>query len=240
MPSESKDDDSNMSFLASLIPITAMRLVLLFASFFACVCASAQPVLESVAHAVPFASEGNQIELTVANPAGVSMQAVLVTAADLPAWLTLTPMTVSLDVLDAGAEAPALFTFSVAETAPVGMVTTVRFEITAGKAIVGEKQIRLQVEAPTEIALKGNYPNPFNPSTTIGYALPRASKVSLRVYDMLGREVAQVVGRQQGAGYHEAVFEGSRYASGMYVYRLMVEDEAGGRTVRQDKMLLLK
>jgi hypothetical protein len=168
------------------------------------------------------------------------MHALRITAADVPAWLTLTPQAVSLDALDAGAEVPALFTFSVAETAPVGRVITLRFEITADEAVVGEKLIHLQVEAPTEIALKGNYPNPFNPSTTIGYALPHAAKVSLRVYDVLGREVMQLVGGQQGAGYHEAVFDASRYASGVYVYRLVIEDEAGGRTVRQDKMLLLK
>ena len=65
-----------------------------------------------------------------------------------------------------------------------------------------------------------NYPNPFNPATTIGYALPEAAQVRLEVFDLLGRSVASLVDRFQEAGSYEAVFEAADLPSGTYLYRL--------------------
>ena len=68
--------------------------------------------------------------------------------------------------------------------------------------------------------LKQNYPNPFNPSTTISYQLPANSYVSLKVYDIIGREVAMLFDGRQNAGTHEVKFDGSRMASGMYFVKM--------------------
>ncbi len=68
--------------------------------------------------------------------------------------------------------------------------------------------------------LSENYPNPFNPSTNIGYNLSRSGHVTLKVYDILGREVTTLVNENESAGYHTAVFDASRLASGVYLYRL--------------------
>ncbi len=76
------------------------------------------------------------------------------------------------------------------------------------------------VEVPLSFTLEQNYPNPFNPTTTIAYALPAASEVSLTVYDVLGRAVATLVDARQPAGRHEAAFDAGRLPSGVYVYRL--------------------
>ena len=85
-----------------------------------------------------------------------------------------------------------------------------------------------------------NYPNPFNPVTTIRYVLPEESEVRVRVYDMLGRMVKEVVGGvRQGAGVYEVRFEGSGLGSGVYVYRLEVVS-ARGRYVASKKMVLMK
>jgi hypothetical protein len=92
-----------------------------------------------------------------------------------------------------------------------------------------------QKALPREFALLQNYPNPFNPSTTIRYALPHASFVTLTVYNTLGQQVAQVVNEQQQAGYHDVVFHGDRLASGVYFYRL----DAGSFTSVK-KLILLK
>ena len=89
---------------------------------------------------------------------------------------------------------------------------------------------------PSVYKLEQNYPNPFNPSTNINFALPNASKVSLFVYDMLGRKVATLInGEQLQAANHSVKFDASALASGMYIYRI----EAGSFTSTR-KMMLIK
>ncbi len=73
---------------------------------------------------------------------------------------------------------------------------------------------------PTEFALSQNYPNPFNPSTKISYSVPKTVHVTLKVYDVLGREVVTLVNGIVMQGTYEATFDGSRFASGVYLYRL--------------------
>jgi hypothetical protein len=88
---------------------------------------------------------------------------------------------------------------------------------------------------PQEIALMQNYPNPFNPSTTIRYALPQRSNVTLSVYNTLGQQVAILVNKSQDAGYHEVKFDGSALASGVYLYRIQA-----GTFVQTKKLTILK
>lgn len=89
---------------------------------------------------------------------------------------------------------------------------------------------------PVVFSLEQNYPNPFNPSTNINFALPKASQVSLTVYDMLGRKVATLIdGEQLQAAKHSINFDASALASGMYIYRI----EAGS-FVSTRKMMLIK
>ena len=90
-------------------------------------------------------------------------------------------------------------------------------------------------EVPSQFALEGNYPNPFNPQTVIPYVLPRAAEVRLVIYDVLGREVAVLVEDTRPAGRHEATFEADRLPSGIYLYRL---EASGFRETKQ--MLLVK
>jgi hypothetical protein len=73
---------------------------------------------------------------------------------------------------------------------------------------------------PQAYELTQNYPNPFNPSTQITYALPQSGHVSLKVYNVLGMEVATIFAGVQDAGRHEIVFDGGKLASGVYFYRL--------------------
>jgi hypothetical protein len=83
--------------------------------------------------------------------------------------------------------------------------------------------------------LYSNYPNPFNPSTTIGFEILQAGRVTLRVYDVQGREVATIVEGTLPAGIHSLKFDGSGLASGMYFYRLIA-----GSFTQTRKMLLLR
>ena len=84
---------------------------------------------------------------------------------------------------------------------------------------------------PLAFTLEPNYPNPFNTTTTIRYALPRAEEVRLEVYDLLGRQVAILQNQTQPAGWHEASFNASRLSSGVYIYRLSAGDFTETKTM---------
>ena len=83
--------------------------------------------------------------------------------------------------------------------------------------------------------LSQNYPNPFNPSTTIKYSIPKNSLVTLKVYDVLGREVKTLVNEYKTAGDYNADFNASHLASGIYFYRI-----TAGKYTAVRKMQLLK
>ena len=92
-------------------------------------------------------------------------------------------------------------------------------------------------ELPEAYALAQNYPNPFNPSTNIRFQLPQAEQVTLRVFDVLGREVAALLDNTSlGGGEHTVRFDASRLTSGVYLYRL----EAGSSFVQTRRMVLAK
>ncbi|MFZ1730687.1 MAG: T9SS type A sorting domain-containing protein [Bacteroidota bacterium] len=88
---------------------------------------------------------------------------------------------------------------------------------------------------PTELSLSQNFPNPFNPTTSISFGIPEEGSVRLRVFDLFGREVATLVNGNVQAGFHNAEFNGSDIASGTYVYLL----EWNG-TVLSHQMTLMK
>jgi hypothetical protein len=87
---------------------------------------------------------------------------------------------------------------------------------------------------PEQFALSQNYPNPFNPSTTISYQLPKASRVSLKVFNTLGQQVAMLIDEEKSAGYHQARWDAA-LPSGVYFYRL----QAGGY-LETKRMILLR
>lgn len=89
--------------------------------------------------------------------------------------------------------------------------------------------------APTTAMLLGNFPNPFNPATAIRYNVAGASHVTLKIYDIMGREVVTIVDRIEQPGEHSATWDASGFASGMYYYRL-----TAGTSTEIKKMLLMK
>jgi hypothetical protein len=116
-------------------------------------------------------------------------------------------------------------------------------DVSSALLVVGKDPfVRSQVSQvmPNDYALNQNFPNPFNPSTAIRFALPRAAQVELVVYNTLGQKVATVVDGEMGAGHHAVVWEGRNdggqaVASGVYFYRLSAGDFHQTR-----KMMLLK
>jgi parallel beta-helix repeat protein len=107
----------------------------------------------------------------------------------------------------------------------------------SGAAASGSEKATLTTSSalPKAFELSQNYPNPFNPTTTIEYQLPKDSRVTLKVYDVLGREVATLVDGEQTAGSYHATFDGSKFASGVYFYRLSTPEYS-----KVQKMALMK
>jgi hypothetical protein len=183
---------------------------------------------------VPFASKNNTIELTVNNTTDLTVSDIGVEVTDRPLWLVFTSNSFHLGPLAGKEQKTATLTFSVDKTAPVGQEQSVTVAVKSPSGQRWTKQIRIKVSPPERFELFQNYPNPFNPATTIEYQLPGAGSpfnVSVKVYDILGREAASLVGGQQDAGYFQTSFDARRFASGMYIYRLVATDSQNGRHV---------
>ncbi|MCU0454440.1 MAG: cohesin domain-containing protein [Bacteroidetes bacterium] len=99
---------------------------------------------------------------------------------------------------------------------------------------------QLDLAVPSEFEVAQNYPNPFNPSTVIRFGLPTESRVSVTIYDQLGREVSTLVNGLLGAGMHEARWDASGMASGLYFFRIDAVGVDGARFARTNKMVLMK
>ncbi|MHB8403635.1 MAG: T9SS type A sorting domain-containing protein [Bacteroidia bacterium] len=92
-----------------------------------------------------------------------------------------------------------------------------------------------KAEIPGSFSLSQNYPNPFNPTTTISYSIQKQGLVTLKVYNILGQEVATLVNKDQTAGKYAVSFDASKLASGVYIYKL-----TSGNNLAVKKLMLLK
>jgi hypothetical protein len=109
-----------------------------------------------------------------------------------------------------------------------GFTTLSLWSSTAIKEVIPDK-------IPDQFTLYQNYPNPFNPSTTIEFTLPNSEFTTLKVYDILGKEVSTLISQKLNQGNHTYTFDGKNLASGMYYYRL-----EAGNFVQTCKMIYLK
>jgi hypothetical protein len=192
---------------------------------------------------IPFASKGNLIELAVANNSTITANQVKVEAAGIPEGIKFTEKAVTIEKIKTNEEQTASFTFSVDKSAKVNKEQTLSFTITDQTGQTWKKEIKVNIAPPMTYELCQNYPNPFNPSTTIEYQLPGTGArftVSLKIYDVIGREVISLVNEQQEPGYYQKTFNASQLASGMYIYQLIAIDQQNNKHTFQKKMMLLK
>jgi hypothetical protein len=136
-----------------------------------------------------------------------------------------------------------------------GDVVVIRFRLWADEGTTGWGWMidNLEIQAnlvsvqseksimPATFALSQNYPNPFNPSTTIRYDVPVEAKVTLTIYDMLGRKIQTLVDRQVKPGVYAETWNASSMASGAYYYRIDARDATpgSGRRFSETKRLVL-
>jgi hypothetical protein len=132
-----------------------------------------------------------------------------------------------------------VYTFDVDYNIGTTKSDTIEFTITDGNAVNITKQFILQYTIPAEYKLEQNYPNPFNPTTKIRYSIANVGSglalTELKVFDILGNEIATLVDEQKEVGYYEVEFAATQLASGVYFYRLQA-----GNFIQTKKMLLLK
>lgn len=93
---------------------------------------------------------------------------------------------------------------------------------------------------PSEFSIEQNYPNPFNPSTQINYSLLAAANVNIKVYDLLGREVIELVNEQKEAGFYTVNFNASNLSSGIYLYRITAQNGERMLYSESKRMILMK
>jgi hypothetical protein len=197
---------------------------------------------------IPFASADNTISLNIQNSSSVEAKNVSVTFDHLPTWLSFKSATALLKDVSANNSGDAEFTFSVDKKAPVGKDTTLVATISTSDGQAWTKDITVEVAAPKDYKLYDNFPNPFNPSTKIAFELPKASHVKVMVYDIVGREVAQIADAEYPAGYTKLTWNGMNkngnlVSSGVYFYQLVVsgvEPVSTDRWTNVKKMLMLK
>ncbi|MCC6396923.1 MAG: T9SS type A sorting domain-containing protein [Bacteroidetes bacterium] len=117
------------------------------------------------------------------------------------------------------------------------LATSVTWAVLNFKATTGPSDVSdMGTGIPAAYALSQNYPNPFNPSTRIRFALPQSGLVTLTVHNLLGQEVARLANEVRAAGSHEVSWNAKNLATGLYFYRLKVDN----RVIETKKMVLLK
>jgi hypothetical protein len=102
------------------------------------------------------------------------------------------------------------------------------------------QEVEAVIAPPSVFALSQNYPNPFNPTSTVNFSLARKSAVSIKIYDITGREVQTVMQGEREAGYYTASIDGRMMASGVYLYRMIAASEGGSVYTETKRLMLLK
>ena len=102
------------------------------------------------------------------------------------------------------------------------------------------KIVEVDLGLPKNFALEQNYPNPFNPSTTIRFALPTSPRVTIKLYNALGQQVANIMNSELDAGIHETTFNASQLSSGVYFYMLEAHGTNGSTFSATKQLILMK
>lgn len=189
---------------------------------------------------VPGYSIGNQIALTIANESpSDKLEGLTIKAVRHSQVVKMTTAIAMIKLLPPKAEADVVFRFDVGREAKINAKDTLLFQVSDKNGGNWSKSIIISFVPPTVFALEQNFPNPFNPSTTIYYQLPALARVSIRIYDILGREVRALIEEEQEAGYHQIPLDATNMASGAYFYRMEAYASNGSGSFREIRKLMV-
>lgn len=189
---------------------------------------------------IPFESKNVEVQLIITNGSAIEAGEIMVNAVNVPNWVQFNTTMFSFSSLQPGEQRKASFTFSLNKFAPINSVQKLYFKTSNVNNESWIKEVSIKILPPGKYEVYQNYPNPFNPSTTISYQIPSNGLVSVRIFDVLGKEIFKLKDEIQNAGYHEVFWNGSNRASGMYIYQVTFENLKGEKQFHRKKMILTK
>jgi hypothetical protein len=172
---------------------------------------------------IPIGSRNNIIKLSINNTSDKEQSDLIVYPEITPEWVKFMNQEHRISKVESGKQKVIVFEFDILSDAPeeTGII---KFNIVSSLGKIWTKTFNIELVKPIEYELLQNYPNPFNPSTEIKYSVKELGLVSIKLYDMLGREVSVLVNEVKDAGLHSIKFDGSNLASGVYMYSITVNE----------------
>jgi hypothetical protein len=193
------------------------------------------PIYAQTEYEVVPGTKGNEVVLNIINESkDLHTENVIVKLANTPKGIELPAREGKIEKLQVGEEKEVLFTFD-AKRIPGTQKDTLKFLITDNKGGNWRKEIILAYSLPREFKLEQNYPNPFNPTTAIEFTIPETGRYGLSVYNILGQLIQTISDEEYVPGYYKINFDASRFASGMYIYKL-----TGSNVNISKKMVFMK
>lgn len=184
---------------------------------------------------VPFASKNNTFDISFRNSSKMEISFVTIKVVESPLWLHFKAKEINVLHVKSNSINNISFEFDITESAIVEKQERVQFIISSSSGEQITKEYYIQVQSPYIFELRQNFPNPFNPVTTISYQIPENGFASLKVYDILGKEVETLVDEMKDAGSYQVTFDATKMSSGVYFYRLQ-----SGNNVSNKKMIVMK
>jgi len=197
-------------------------------------------------HEVPAGTDGNRLVMSLQNTTESDFEGVQIAVQSIPEWLLFNQLTVSVGDIAPGEAQEAAFEFSILklQTDEIGKV---EFEIRdANGRILGNRTLTFHsVLTPGQTHLDPPYPNPANPEASIRYTLQTESHVSLKVFNILGQRVRQLIDEKKPAGFFSINWDGKNdnglaVSSGVYVVQLTTKENGTNRVRHFSSKLIIQ
>jgi hypothetical protein len=185
-------------------------------------------------------SKNNQFEMSLSNNTKSKFQSVTVTVQEAPVWVEFSNKEISFEGINTSEKRTAEFYFNISDNAPIGEEGVIKFRTSDNSNRSWYKTYNVKVTPPNVFEVYQNYPNPFNPTTTIKYSIPHDAIVTIKVFNVLGEEVSELVNKEMKTGIHEVVFDATNLSSGFYFYLIEAKGVDGTKYFDAKKMVLLK
>jgi hypothetical protein len=184
--------------------------------------------------------KNNLFELSISAGSDNLPQSARIFVMEKPDWISFKTEEINIDNVNSREKQTSQFFFDVLEYAPIGGEDSITFKITSSNGGSVSKIYNFKITAPKFFKVQQNYPNPFNPSTTIKYSIPQDALVSVKVFNVLGERVAELVNKDLKTGLNEVIFNATNISSGFYFYTVEAKGIDGTKYFDSKKMILLR